>query len=204
MNSFTLAGAVARVCRDIRRDAHHGVRTLVKSPGFALVTVAALAVGIGANLTIFGFVNALLLRPVTAADAHRLVRADRGGPNPIENHVAYDDYVAYRDRNQTLSHLALFHPGGLWPVRLTGRAAEPLHVMPVTGNYFETLGVHATIGRTFSASDDQPGAGVVVLSHEGWIRHFESDPSVVGRTIFINDVAFTVVGITPEQFAGTA
>ena len=204
MNYFTVAGAVARICRDIRRDARHGVRTLVKSPGFALVTVAALAVGIGANLTIFGFVNALLLRPVTAADAHRLVRADLGGPNPIENHLAYDDYVAYRDRNQTLSHLALFHPGGLLPVRLAGRAAEPLHVMPVTGNYFETLGVQATIGRTFSASDDQPGAGVVVLSHEGWIRHFESDPGIVGQTIFINDVAFTVVGITPEPFAGTA
>jgi predicted permease len=204
VNYLALASAVARICRDIQRDARHGVRTLVKLPGFALVTVAALAVGIGANLTIFGFVNALLLRPVTAADAHRLVRADLGGPNPIENHLVYDDYVAYRDRNQTLSHLALFHPGGLLPVRLPGRAAEPLHVMPVTGNYFETLGVRATIGRTFSESDDQPETGAVVLSHEGWTRHFEADPQIVGRTIFINEVAFTVVGITPEQFAGTA
>jgi len=150
-------------------------------------------------------VNALLLRPLAGTtDPRRLVRADLGGPNPIENNVVYDDYVAYRDRNQTLSQLALFHPGGLLPVRVNGRAAERIHVMPVTGNYFETLGVHAAIGRTFSASDDQPGAGAVVLSHEGWIRHFEADPRIVGQVILVNDVALTVVGIAPEQFAGTA
>jgi len=189
---------------DINRDVRHGVRTLLKSPGFSLVTIAALAVGIGANLTIFGFVNALLLRPLTAADSHRLVRADLGGPNPIENAVLYDDYVAYRDRNQTLSPLTLFHPGGLLPVRQTGRAAEPIHVMPVTGNYFETLGVQAAIGRTFSADDDQRDAGAVVLSHEGWTLHFEADPRIVGQTIFIDDVPFTVAGIAPERFAGTA
>jgi predicted permease len=199
------AAALARLCRDIQRDARHGVRTLLKSPGFALVTIAALAVGIGANLTIFGFVNALLLRPLPATtDPDRLVRADLGGPNAIENGVAYDDYVAYRDRNQTLSHLALFHPGALPPVRVTGRAAEVIHVMPVTGNYFETLGVHAAIGRTFSADDDRPGAGAVVLSHEGWTRHFGADPRIVGQTILISDVAFTVVGIAPERFEGTA
>jgi predicted permease len=196
--------ALSRACRDIHRDAHHGVRTLLRSPGFALVTLAALAVGIGANLTIFGFVNALLLRPLTATDPHRLVRADLGGPNPIENLVAYDDYVAYRDRNQTLSHLALFHPGALPPVRVAGRAADIIHVMPVTGNYFETLGVLAAIGRTFSARDDRPGAGAVVLSHDGWIRHFEADPRIVGQTIFINDVPFAVMGIAPDWFEGTA
>jgi predicted permease len=196
---------VSRICRDIYRDFRHGLRTLLKSPGFALVTIGALAVGIGANLTIFGFVNALLLRPLAGTtDPHRLVRADLGGPNPIENSVVDDDYATYRDRNQTLSQLAMFHPGGLLPVRVTGRAAEPIHVMPVTGNYFETLGVQAAIGRTFSTRDDQPGAGAVVLSHEGWTRHFEADPRIVGQAILINDVAFTVVGIAPEQFAGTA
>lgn len=204
MSHVTRRSALFRFCRDIDRDARHGVRMLLKSPGFALVTVAALAVGIGATLTIFGFVNALLLRPLTATDPHRLVRADLGGPNAVENTVVYDDYVAYRDRNQTLSQLALFHPGGLLPVRVTGRVAERIHVMPVTGNYFETLGVHAATGRTLSASDDRPGAGAVVLSHEGWTRHFDADPRIVGQTILINDVAFTVVGITPERFAGTA
>lgn len=193
-----------RFFREIRRDARHAARTLLKSPGFSLVTITALAVGIGANLTIFGFVNALLLRPLPAADPDRLVRADLGGPNPIENGVAYDDYLAYRDRNQTLSHLALFHPGGLLPVRVTGRVAEPIHVMPVTGNYFDALGVPAAIGRTFSAGDDRPGAGAVVLSHEGWTRHFEADPRIVGRTIVIDDVPLTVVGIAPERFEGTA
>src|SRR5687768_15625379 len=116
-----------RIWRDAQRDARHGLRTLGKSPGFTLVTIAALAVGIGANLTIFGFVNALVLRPLPAMEPNRLVRADLGGPNPVENHVSYEDYVEYRDRNQTLTHLALFHPGGVLPVRVDRRIAEPIH-----------------------------------------------------------------------------
>jgi predicted permease len=188
---------------DVRRDVHHGVRLLAKSPGFTLVAAAALAVGIGANLTIFGFVNTLLLRPLPVAEPSRLVRADLGGPNGIENAVPYDDYLEYRDRNHTLAHLSLFHPGGLPAVRLERRSPEPIHVMPVTGNYFETLGVKAAVGRTFSASDDQPRAGAVVLSHEGWTRHFDADPRVVGQTILISGTPFSVVGVTPESFTGT-
>ena len=94
---------------------------------FTCVAVAALAVGIGANLTIFGFVNALLLRPLPATEPGRLVRSDLGGPNTFENHVPYDDYVDYRDRNQTLSHLSLFSPW--WIVsaayRHTARGGHP-------------------------------------------------------------------------------
>jgi predicted permease len=200
---FEWPRAIGRVLGDARRDARHGVRLLVKSPVFTAVAVVALAVGIGANLTIFGFVNALLLRPLPAAEPDRLIRADRGGPNAIENGVVYDDYLAYRDRTRTLSHLAFFHPGGILPVRIGARPAEPIQFVPVTGNYFDTLGVRAVLGRTFTADDDREGAGSVVLSHAGWTRHFNADPGIVGQTILIDRMPFSVVGVTGAQFTGT-
>src|SRR5687767_7227303 len=148
----------------LARDVRYAARALMRAPVFTLVAATALAVGIGANLAIFGFVNALLLRPLAAADPDRLIRADLGGPDTIENAVPNDDYAAYRDRAQTLSHLALFHQGGLLNVRMPPRPPAAIHVMPVTGNYFETLGVQAAIGRAFAPGDDVPGVpGVLVL-----------------------------------------
>jgi predicted permease len=188
---------------DLRRDIRHGARLLLKSPGFTSVATIALAVGIGANVTIFGFVNALLLRPLPVDDPARLVRADLGGANVFDNAVPFDDYVEYRDRNQTLTQLSLFHPGGLPAVRRPKQAPEPIHVMPVTGNYFDTLGLRAALGRTFSSSDDQPSAGAVVLSQDGWRRHFDADPNIIGQTLLINEVPFLVVGIAPASFTGT-
>ena len=200
---FPLSTGIRRLLTDALRDARHGLTLLLKTPTFTLVSVAALAVGIGANLTIFGFVNALLLRPLPAAEPDRLVRSDLGGPNTFENYVIYDDYVDYRDRNQTLSHLSLFSPGGLFPLRIGTRPAEAIQVMPVTGNYFETLGVGAALGRVFTAADDQPGAGAVVLSYEGWTKHFGADPHIVGQTILIGGAPFSVVGVTGPEFTGT-
>lgn len=200
---FRLSTGIRRLLTDAHRDARHGVRLLLKTPAFTLVAVAALAVGIGANLTIFGFVNALLLRPLPATEPSRLVRSDTGGPNVYENLVLYDDYVDYRDRNQTLSHLSLFSPGGLFPLRIGTRPVEAIQVSPVTGNYFETLGVGAALGRVFTAADDQPGAGAVVLSHDGWTKQFDADPRIVGQTILIGGVPFSVVGVTGEEFTGT-
>jgi len=188
---------------DLRRDIRHGVRLLLKSPGFTSVATIALAIGIGANLTIFGFVNALLLRPLPVDDPARLVRADEGGTNALENTVPFDDYLEYRDRAQTLTHLSLFHPGGVFAVRRPRQAPEPIHVMPVTGNYFDTLGIRAALGRTFSSSDDQPAAGAVVLGYEGWTRHFDADPGIIGQTLLIDEVPFIVVGVAPASFTGT-
>jgi predicted permease len=192
-----------RWLEDVHRDARHGVRLFLKSPLFTLVSVIALGVGIGANLTIFGFANALLLRPLPAADPDRLIRADLGGANFVENHLPFDDYLAYRDRNQTLSHLALFYPGALPPVRIGGRPADVIHVMPVTGNYFETLGVRAVLGRVLTPADDRRDSGAVVLSDQGWKRHFGADPGIINQQIFISGVPFTVVGITGPDFTGT-
>jgi len=183
-------------------DARYGLRQLLKSPTFTLVVIFALAVGIGANITIFGFANALLLHPLDVFEPDRLIRAYSKPDNPVEM-VGYDDYEQYRDRNQSLASLAMFHWGGLRPVRLR-EGLEMVHVMPVTGNYFETLGLGAVIGRTIRPDDDKPGVGdVAVLSDACWRGHFDSDPSIVGRVIVINRIPVTVVGVLPAAFKGT-
>ncbi len=110
------------------RDLRHGVRLLLKSPGFTLIAIAALAIGVGANVTIFGFANAVLLRPLDAVQPDRLIRAYSDGSDPVA-FVEYRDYLQYRDRNQSLVSLAMFHWGGLQPVRAVG-PPEMIHVIP--------------------------------------------------------------------------
>lgn len=189
------------------RDLGHGTRLLRKSPGFALIAVAALSIGVGANVTIFGFVTAVLLRPLDAASPERLIRAYSDGKNPVSL-VAYDDYLRYRDANQSLEGLAMFHWGGLAPVRGTGSNGGPpemIHRMPVTGNFFQILGVPAALGRTIVADDDRPAApGVAMLSYICWQRHFAADPQVIGRTIYIDRIPLTVVGVAPAAFSGVS
>ncbi len=185
------------------RDMLYGVRLLLKSPGFALVTTASLAVGLGATITIFCFVNTMLLKPLDAFEPERLVRGYSGGTDPRQM-VEYEDYKKYRDQNQTLSSLAMFHWGGLMPVRAGDAPAEMIHVMPVTGNYFEMLGIRPALGRLFTPADDQPAADrVVVLSDACWKQHFGANQRVIGQVIYIKNVALTIVGVTPEDFHGT-
>ncbi len=185
------------------QDLRHAVRFLLKSKGFALVTVTALAVGIGANVTLFGFVSSLVLRPMDAVDPERLVRMDSGGEG-LMTFLTYGDYVEYRDRNQSLSELAIFYPGWMAAVRAEG-PAEMIAVTPVSGNYFATLGVTAALGRAVSREDDEPGAPrVVVLSDAGFRRHFGADKAVLGRTVTIDGESFAIVGALPSSFPGTA
>lgn len=183
------------------RDFALGTRLLLKSPGFGLVATASLAIGLGASITIFCFVNSILLKPLDARDPARLVRGYSGGSDPLAT-VKYDDYKEYRDHNQTLSSLAMFHWGGLVPVRIAD-TTEMIHAMPVTGNYFDTLGVPAAMGRTIEPSDDTLAASAaVLLSDTCWRLHFHSDPNVIGRVISIKHVPFTIVGVTPQWFRG--
>jgi hypothetical protein len=184
------------------RDLALGIRLLLKSPGFGFVAGTALAVGLGANITIFSFVNATLLRPLDASEPDRLIRAYGGGSDPRAT-VEYRDYLKYRDDNQSLSSLAMFHWGGLMPVRIEG-APQMIHVMPVTGNYFDALGIRSAMGRTLKPEDDLPGAArVVMLSDACWRQHFAADHEVVGQVIFIKRVPLTIIGVTPALFRGT-
>jgi hypothetical protein len=178
-------------------DVRFGFRTLSRSPGFALVAVAVLAIGIGANAAVFTLANAFFLRPLAVEDPGTLVRVYSNR----HSNTAYRAYVEYRERNATLEALAAFQ------MRSFGARidAETEHVFGtiVSGDYFPVLGVSAALGRILGPVDDRPEAApVVVLSHAFWTRRFAASREVIGRTIALNDRPFTVVGIAPERFTG--
>jgi predicted permease len=182
------------------QDLRYGARMLAKKPGFTLIAVLTLALGIGANATIFTWLKAVALNPIPgAADASRLMIFEgEGGAS-----VSYSDYRDFRERATTLAGLVC---GDLQALRL-GAKDEPERVtgMIVSGNYFDVLGVKMAFGRGFLPEEDQtPGAHqVVVISHELWRRSFGGDPGVIGRTVTLNKMPFTVVGVAAPEFNGT-
>ncbi|MBO0860088.1 MAG: ABC transporter permease [Chloracidobacterium sp.] len=191
-------------CQDLR----YGARTLLKNPGFSLVTILlTLALGIGANAAIFNFVNALLLRSIAGvAEPERLAQIYRtfnGGSFGWS--FSYADFADYRDQNTTLAGLALHRTR---PIHLSAGgvddAAERVRGSMVSGNYFSVLGVKARLGRTLAPQDgESPGGGpVAVISSGLWRRRFGADPNIVGRTILLNARNYTVIGVAAEGFVG--
>jgi putative ABC transport system permease protein len=191
------------------QDLRYGTRLLVKSPGFTLVAALSLALGIGANTTIFTLVNAVLLNPLPVEDPSQLVsvwttdeRNQAGALGFLQ--VSPMNYKDLRDKNEVFSGLA-GHTG--LPLNITGGTGEPQQVFGeiVTGNYFGVLGAKPAIGRGFVPDEDQtPGAKLVcVVGYGEWQKRFGGDPSIVGRTISLNGQQFTVVGVMPKGFKGT-
>jgi predicted permease len=181
---------------------------LLKSKAFTAVAVLSLALGIGANTTIFTIVNALFLNPLPLTEPAELMTVfgtderNTGGFNDFMP-VSYPNYVDYRDQNDVFSGLVAFINVGM---SLSGSGEpEQLGGLLVTGNYFDVLGVKAIAGRTFLPEEDRtPGTHpVVVLGYNLWQRRFGADPSLAGKTITLNNQAFTVIGIAPENFRGT-
>ena len=186
-------GTVERLMQDLR----YGLRTLGRTPGFTAVAILVLALGIGANATVFTFVNAFFLKPIDAIDPGRVVRVYSGrGAN-----TSHRLYLEYRDRNATLEGLAAFQ---MVSVGLRfDRETEHGFGQIASGNYFSLLGVPAAHGRVLAASDDRPEApAVVVLAHAFWRHRFNAAPDVIGRTLSINDRPFTIVGVAAEGFTG--
>ena len=194
-------------CRDARgtrwldevaQDLRYGLRILRRSPAFTLVAVASLALGIGANSAIFALVDGVLLKSLPVREPERLVMVDEGSwTNPIweqlrdRQHEWADGAVAWSDTRFDLSR---------------GGATELVEGMWASGGFFDVLGVPAVLGRTFSVADDQRNGGpdgpVAVISYAFWQRRFGGEASVVGRTLTLDRVAFTIVGVTPPSFLG--
>lgn len=185
--------------RTFLADIQFGWRLLRRSPGFTFVAAAALAIGIGANLTIFGFAKELLLSaPPGVSDSGRVVRVFTStfSATPLRT------YERFRDVNQNFLALAAFR-GETMNLRADG-PPEQLFGNSVAGNYFATLGVAAAIGRTIAPSDDHPSApAVVVLSDRWWHARFGGNRNVIGQTLTINGRPHAIVGITPSKFTGT-
>jgi predicted permease len=180
------------------RDLHYAVRQLRKSPGFAITAVLTLALGVGANVVVFGVINALILKPLNVPQPQSLfyIRpASFGGGS-------YPDYLDYRNRNATFSgtaavanSLAAFSAGG---------PATKNYGYEVSGDYFDMLGVQPALGRLFHASDEHGpnSAPYIVLSHKFWQRRFNSNPHIVGTTVDLNTHPYIVIGIAPKGFHG--
>jgi putative ABC transport system permease protein len=182
-------------------DLRFAVRVLLKSPGFAAVAVLCLAIGIGANTTIFSVVNAVLLRPFPFADPDRIVAVHEVQPK-IDVDRGSLSWLDYRDlREQATSFVetaahtgrSITFSGSDEPERVVGEA--------ISGSLFPLLGVKPALGRPFREDEDQPGAPrVVLLSDEIWHRRFNGDPAIVGKTLLVNAAAHTVVGVMPPHF----
>jgi macrolide transport system ATP-binding/permease protein len=180
----------------------HAFRSLAKSPGFTAVAILMLAVGVGASTACFSFLNAFFLRPPPFARPAELVSlhvVDERTPGLMR--LSFPNFTDYRAQNSVFTDLALHRFVG---VRLTeGEKNTDLPGHLVSGSFFELLGVNAAVGRTLDTNDDREGAApVVVVSHALWQNRFGGEPGVVGRTVIINSVPFTVVGVTPEGFKG--
>ncbi len=184
------------------QDFRYGLRILWKSPGFTIVAVLTLALGIGANTAIFSIVNGVLLRPLPFASPEQLISIGgfdtRRAPAIPNQTVSYPNFADVRARNQSFTDVAAYQDN---EYTLTGAGAS-LHVNAevVSAGLFHLLGAQPAVGRGFLASEDEPGHLVAVLSDAFWRRHFNADPGVIGRPVNLNGRAFTVVGIMPAGF----
>ena len=188
---------------ELRQDANYAVRMMARNPGFSIVVILALALGIGANTAIFSVIDAVLLRPLPYPDPDRLVMIygnfEGIGLPKNQNWISAPEFVDIRDRNQSFSHVAAY-AGGSFNV-MAGTVPERIDGAVVTADFFSTLGVQPHMGRLFRSGDDQPGNdNVVIISHGLWQRRFGTDPGLLQRSITVNGRPHTVVGVAPSGF----
>lgn len=175
------------------REVRLAIRGLRRSPGFSLIVLATLALGIGAATAIFTLLDAVLLRPLPYPDESRLVWIE-SATSSTPWAVSEAGYFYYRAHNHTLESLGAFTQDEA--VVVGGDGARALPAAYVTASVFDVLGLRTVLGRAIQPADDQPGTGTaVVLSHRYWMREFQGDSSIVGRTIRVNDGVRTVVGV---------
>lgn len=188
------------------QDVRYSFRLLRKSPMFTATAALSLAIGIGANTTIFSIASALLLRPLPGlADTGRLVDIGRTQNGDGFDTVSYPNYRDLRERTRTLEGVYAYRIEPE-PMSLGGlNEALRIYGMAVSANFFSLLGTQPAAGRLLHDADDAapPGKPVIVISHDLWQRHFNADPALVGRTITINSRPFAVVGVAPRGFQGT-
>jgi predicted permease len=184
----------------IWQDLRYAVRSMLNKPGFALVAVMTLALGIGGSTAIFTVVNAALLRGLPYQSPDRLYHLFESTPQKefAQREFSYPDYQDYQ-QNQVLDGLAAYTGGG---GIMSGRGeSERVFAPAASANFFSVLGVEPILGRTFQAGDDKPGASpTVVLTYPMWQRRFGADRKIVGQALTINGASYTVIGVLPASF----
>lgn len=186
-----------------RQDLRYGLRVMVKSPGFTLAAVLALALAIGVNTVVFGIVNGVLLRPLPYQDSTRLMSLNQINPSESSETfpVSTPNFVDWKRQAQSFEQLAAYRSGSSASFNLTAEGSDPERIrgLAVSSNLFSTLGINPLRGSTFQPEHDRNG-NVVMLSHDLWQRRFSSDPNIVGKTITLNGQGYSVVGVMPATF----
>jgi predicted permease len=192
--------------RTILRDLNFALRTLRRTPGFTLVAVLTLALGIGANTAIFTLLNQVLLRLLPVKDPHSLVmltmRGKHYGSNWGSNAISYPMYKDFQAHNEVFSGMMARFP--IYASVTIGNASERVKAELVSGTYFDVLGVTTAIGRPFTPDDDKSKDGhpLVILSYNYWRDKFGSKPDVIGSTILVNNNKMTIIGVSQAGFDG--
>lgn len=185
----------------VRADLKYALRQLVKHPGFSITAIVTLALGIGANLVVFGVLNALVLRPLNVFQPQNLYNVEQQERG--EHYQSYPDYLDYRDQNSTFSGMVAYDliSAGV----STGKTATKNFGYLASGNYFDVLGAQPVLGRFFHGNDEHGtnSAPYVVLSYKFWRSRFNGDPMIIGTKIDLNQQAFTVIGVAPGDFHGS-
>ncbi len=188
---------------DIWQDFRYGLRMALKAPGVTLITILTLGLGIGANSTIFSWINATLLNPIPGmTHTSEVVAVVNGGPGQARS-LSYPDFKDLRQRSHSFSGMTAY---GMSAMNLTGQGKpERVWGTLVTANYFDLLGVRPAQGRGFLPAEDSTvnGAPVAVISYRLWQEHFGADPAIIGATVHINSHPFTIIGVTPPVFQGS-
>ena len=186
--------------RTLWNDIRYGIRMLAANPGFSAVAILSLAIGIGANTSMFSLADAMLLRPLPVDHPADMVRVVSTSQTERYGRISYPDYLDFRDHAKTLSgllgykNIAIgFNPNADAPAKL-------LLGLAVTTNFFDVMGVRPSLGRGFRADEDREA--VVVISDSTWDSQFGRDPSVIGRTVKLSKVDFTIIGVAPASFPG--
>jgi putative ABC transport system permease protein len=182
------------------QDVRYALRTLRKRPGFALVCILTLGLGIGASTAIFSVVNGVLLRPLPYPNSSRLVRIEESHPGEIAANFTYASYLDLERESKSLESISAFRP---WSFNLTGDG-EPEQATGalVSARFFSALGIQPLLGKTISAEDDQPSGDyhVVVVSYALWQTRFGSDRGILGRTLRVSAENYRVIGVMPRGF----
>jgi predicted permease len=189
---------------DLRQDLRYALRTLRRDAGFTAFAVVIIALGIGASATVFSVASALLLRPLPFANPRQLVWIPNGTDPGLSTQTAQvDPYLSFVKENRSFSDVAAYFAFyGVGDMKLSvGNDAIRLSAVPVTQNFFPLLGVRPVVGRGFSAEESAwNGPKAAMISNALWTRRFASDPNIIGRTVSLNGVSTTVIGVLPASF----
>jgi macrolide transport system ATP-binding/permease protein len=185
---------------NLLRDIKFAIRQLVRNPSFAVVAILVLALGIGASVAIFAFVDAALLEPLPYANPDRLMSVSESNVESPRWPLSYPDFLDWQAQNKSFTSLDVYSWSGF--LLRSGSGAEPVQAVRVSAGFFQTLGVHPMLGRDFNPGEDRLGGpNVVILSYGAWLHRFGSRSDVIGQTVDLDNQAYTIIAVMPRSFA---